>query len=155
MAVQSSHPLSAEEEASLALQLDESATEAAQSEGLARPIVRLVFTRPDFLEKIALHQHGLDDRIVEYAKYQLFNGGAEGITPQRHRLLFDFTQKDSGRLIFLIYDRKAGRPIRILQVPMEEFQNLAAEFQNNLELRQELERCFPGCRVDVDILLQQ
>lgn len=155
MAVQSSHPLSAEEEASLALQLDESATEAAQSEGLQRPQVRLVFTRPDFLEKIALHQHELDDRIVEYAKYQLFNGGAEGITPQRHRLLFDFTQKDSGRLIFLIYDRKNGRPIRILQVPMEEFQNLTEEFQNNPDLRQELERCFPGCRVDVDMLLQQ
>ena len=137
----------------LAMQFDESATEAAQAEGLQRPTVRLVFTRPDFIEKIALHQQGLDDRLVEYAKYQLFNGGAEGITPQRHRLLFDFTQKDAGLLTFIIYDRKTGRPIRVLQVPMEEFQHLSQEIQDNDDLRAELDRCFPGCRVDIDMLL--
>ena len=155
MVVQTAHPLSEEEEAALALKLDESATEAAQSEGLQRPIVRLVFSRPDFIEKIALHQQGLDDRIVEYAKYQLFNGGAEGITPQRHRLLFDFTQKNAGRLTFIIYDRKTGRPIRVLQVPMEEFQQLVTEIQNNAELQAELDHCFPGCQVDIDMLLKQ
>lgn len=153
MVVQPAHPLPADEEAALALQLDESATEEARAEGLQRPTVRLVFTRPDFIEKIALHQQGLDDRLVEYAKYQLFNGGAEGITPQRHRLLFDFTQKEAGRLTFFIYDRKTGRPIRVLQVPMEEFQRLSEEFLSNADLQAELDHCFPGCRVDIDMLL--
>ena len=153
MVVQTAHPLPPEEETMLALQFDESATEAAQAEGLQRPTVRLVFTRPDFIEKIALHQQGLDDRLVEYAKFQLFNGGAEGISPQRHRLLFDFTQKDAGLLTFIIYDRKTGRPIRVLQVPMEEFQHLSQEIQDNSDLRTELDRCFPGCRVDIDMLL--
>ena len=154
MAVQPPHPLPPEEEAAMALRLDESATEAALDEGLERPTVRLVFTRPDFIEKIALHRQGLDDRIVEYAKFQLFNGGAEGINPQRHRLLFDFTQQAEDRIVFLIYDRKTGRPVRILQVPMAEFQNLVKEFQTNSEARQELEHCFPGCRVDIDMLLE-
>ncbi len=153
MAVQTAHPMTEEDSATLTLKLDESATEAARTEGLQCPTVRLVFTRPDFIEKIALHQQELDDRLVEYAKYQLFNGGAEGLNPKRHRLLFDFTQKDTGRLTFIIYDRKTGRPIRVLQVPMEEFQKLSEEFQANPALREELDRCFPGCLVDIDMLI--
>ena len=153
LAVQPAQSLPPETEAAMALQLDESATEEAQAAGLQRPVVRLVFTRPDFIEKIALHQQGLDDRLVEYAKYQLFNGGADGITPQRHRLLFDFTQKDAGRLTFIIYDRKTGRPVRVLQVPMTEFNQLVKEFRQNPALQAKLDRCFPGCRVDVDTLL--
>ena len=153
MAIQTAHPVEEDEAIALALQVDESASETAREAGLPRPAVRLVFNRPDFLEKIALHQQELDDRVVEFAKYQLFNGGAEGLDPKRHRLLFDFAQKDGSCLGFLIYDRKSGRPIRVLQVPMKEFEALRDEIGANAALRQELDHCFPGCRVDVDILL--
>ena len=155
--VQEPHPLPETKARQLALQLDESATIAAQNQGIQRPVVRLVFTRPDFLEKLFLRQKGLDDRVVEFAKYQLYNGGTEDgqLSPARHRLLFDFSQKNDDRLVFLVYDRVSGRPIRVLQVPMAEYQALDTEIRNNPETQQEIEHCFPGCRVDVDILFQQ
>ena len=153
MAIQTAHPMDDDAALAMAMQVDEDATETARAAGLQRPPVRLVFSRPDFIEKIALHQQQLDDRIVEFAKYQLFNGGAQGLDPKRHRLLFDFAQKDASALAFLIYDRKSGRPVRVLQVPMTEFQALKDEFAAKAELRQELDHCFPGCRVDVDILI--
>ncbi len=150
-------PLPEEQAKSLALQLDEAVTEVARSQNVQRPVARLVFTRQDFLEKIFLHKRNLDDRVVEFAKYQLFQGGAgeeASLSPSRHRLLFDFGQKEEDRLVFLVYDRKLGRPIRLLQVPRQEFDALKEEIHLNPSLQRELDRCFPGCRVDVDLLYQ-
>ena len=137
--------------AALALQMDEGATNAALENGLQRPVVRLVFTHPDFVEKIFLHQAKLDDRVIEFAKYQLFNGGADGeIDPLKHRLLFDIGHSDEEKLVFIVYARKAGRPIRLLQVSRAECELLRKEITDNPQLRQELDHIFPGCLVDVD-----
>ncbi len=153
--VQEPHPLPPAAAAKTALALDESATAAAREKGLQRPVVRLVFTRPDFLEKIHLHRHGFDDRIMEYAKYQLFNGGAEAaLSPDQHRLLYDFTRPPSDSLQFIIFQRKNGRPLRMLQVPLDEFRKLEEECRLNPAVQAELDRAFPGCRVDVDRLFE-
>ncbi len=154
MVVHEVKKVSAEMRKAVAQQLDEEATAAAVEAKLLRPTVRLVWTRQDFIEKIFLHQNGLDDRVVEYAKYQLFNGGADGaINGASHSLLYDFTQKDPEQLVFLVFERSSGRPIRILQVPMAEYQRMAEEFQVNPQLQKELELAFPGCYVSVDSLL--
>ncbi len=155
--VQEPKALPDEQAKALALQLDESATTAAMNQGVQRPVVRLVFSRPDFLEKLYLWKRGLDDRVIEFAKYQLFNGGTEEgeLSLGRHRLLFDFSQKDESRLVFLVYNRQNGRPIRVLQVPMAEYQALDKEIRDNPQLRVEIDHCFPGCRVDVDELVKQ
>lgn len=143
------------EMAAAANELDESATAAAQHAGTVRPKVRLVFARPEFIEKIHLHRNGMDDRLVEFAKYQLFNGGAgDAIDPRQHRLLYDFSQSDEEKLSFIVFNRKTGRPIRVLQVPMQEFQQLEEEISINPTLLKELERVFPGCRVDVDNIFE-
>ncbi|MBO7741198.1 MAG: hypothetical protein J6S21_01465 [Victivallales bacterium] len=137
--------------AELAAKLDESATDAACQTGTVRPKVRLVFARPEFIEKIHLHRSGMDDRLIEFAKYQLFNGGAgDAIDPKEHRLLYDFSQSDDDKLSFIVFNRGTGRPVRVLQVPMEEFRKLEEEVAVNPAILQELERVFPGCRVDVD-----
>ena len=143
--VQEPRELPEEQSQSLALQLDESATTAAVNQGVQRPQVRLVFSRPDFLEKLYLRKRGLDDRVIEFAKYQLFNGGTEegALDIRRHRLLFDFSQQDDTRLVFLVYNRQNGRPIRVLQVPMAEYQALDQEIRENPQLRREMEHCFP------------
>lgn len=153
--VQEPHPVSEAETNEMAQKLDESATRAAMEQGVQRPMVRLVFTRPDFLEKLYLRRHGLDDKVIEFAKYQLFNGGTEDgqLAPEKHRLLFDFSQSDDSVLGFIVYSRATSRPIRMLHVSRDEYNALADEINANPALGKEMERCFPGCRVDVDDLL--
>ena len=108
------------------------ATEAAMRENLDRPTVRLTVSLPDFIEKISLRRLGLDDRLIEYAKHQLFsNLGDERLNSSAHRLLVDFSNKDADKLAFIVYDRETNRPISSLHVPMEEFNNLVKEFSVN------------------------
>ena len=110
-------------------------------------------TFPDFIEKISLRRLGLDDRLIEYAKHQLFsNLGDERLNSSAHRLLVDFSNKDADKLAFIVYDRETNRPISSLHVPMEEFNNLVKEFSVNDQLMNELDTLFPSCYVSVDRL---
>ena len=155
MLVQEPHPLPEAQMRAMAMQLDESATNAAIGQGVQRPIVRLVFTRQDFLEKLYLRRNGLDDRVIEFAKYQLYNGGTEDgqLSQAKHRLLFDFSRVDANTLSFIVYNRSNGRPIRMLEVSRSEYEALVEEIGSNAELGKEIDKCFPGCRVDVDELV--
>ncbi len=136
-------------------EIDCMATDAAYQENLERPTVRLVFTREDFLEKISLHLRGLDDRLVEYAKFQLFqNTGGASLTPQQHRLLYDFSSSDEAKMQFIVFDRESGKPCASLHLPMLDFQNMVEEFDENDNLKLELERIFPSCVVHVDRLYE-
>ncbi|MBR4372033.1 MAG: CpXC domain-containing protein [Victivallales bacterium] len=134
-------------------EIDVMATEAAMKENLDRPTVRLTVSLPDFIEKISLRRLGLDDRLIEYAKHQLFsNLGEERLSSSAHRLLVDFSNKDANKLAFIVYDRETNRPISSLHVPMEEFNNLVKEFSVNDQLMNELDTLFPSCYVSVDRL---
>ena len=149
MLIQERRPPTREGLQKLVQNVEAAATQAAMSQGLERPELRMVFARPEFIEKLFLHQRGYDDRIVEYAKYQLL-GNTEGLDPAKHRLHYDFSHDDGQLLHFIVFSRKGHRPVRMLQVPMEEYRALAAEFDQSPEARAELERAFPGCLVDVD-----
>ena len=134
-------------------EIDVMATEAAMKENLDRPTVRLTVSLPDFIEKISLRRLGLDDRLIEYAKHQLFsNLGEDRLNSSAHRLLVDFSNKDESKLAFIVYDRETNRPISSLHVPMEEFNNLVKEFSVNDQLMNELDTLFPSCYVSVDRL---
>jgi DNA-directed RNA polymerase subunit RPC12/RpoP len=134
-------------------EIDVMATEAAMKENLDRPTVRLTVSLPDFIEKISLRRMGLDDRLIEYAKHQLFsNLGEDRLSSSAHRLLVDFSNKDESKLAFIVYDRETNRPISSLHVPMEEFNHLVKEFSVNDQLMNELDTLFPSCYVSVDRL---
>lgn len=136
-------------------EIDCMATDAAYQENLERPLVRLVFNREDFLEKIALHLRGFDDRLIEYAKFQLFqNTGGASLMPQQHRLLYDFSNSDEQKMQFIVFDREAGNPCASLHLPMQDFKDMVEEFQNNDNLQQELQTIFPNCVVHVDRLYE-
>ncbi len=141
----------------VAAKFDEWATTAALEHQVQRPVVRLVFTRQDFIEKIYLHRLGYDDRVIEFAKYQLFNEGIQGgnYNFREHHLLYDFGHQDQETMGFIIFDKKLGRPIRIISVPRQEYDALVDEIRSNPELMHELDRCFPGCLVDVDMLFEK
>ncbi len=136
-------------------EIDCLATDVAFQENLERPTVRLVFNREDFLEKISLHLRGLDDRLIEYAKFQLFqNTGGVSLLPEKHRLLYDFSNSDEIKMQFIVFDRESGKPWASLHLPMTDFQAMVAEFEKNDSLKLELERIFPNCVVHVDRLYE-
>jgi hypothetical protein len=135
-------------------EVDCMATEVFSRENLERPQVRLTFTYPDFIEKIKLHTLGYDDRLIEYAKYQLFrNISEEQLSKFQHKLLLDFSNRDEDKLVFLVYDRETNRPLSAVHVPMEDFRSLEQEFAENLEMLKELDAIFPTCHVSADRLI--
>ncbi len=133
---------------------DETAADIAEKEGVEKPIARLTTTIWDFIEKIFIWRLGLDDRLVEFAKQQLFrNTDLDKLSRTQHRLLLDFSATDNEKLVFLVFDRETNQPVGRMHVPMEEFRKLTEEFQGNDQLMNELNTLFPSCVVSVDRLI--
>lgn len=114
---------------------------------------RIVFTRRQLIEKVALHRSGLDDRIVEYVKYHLLNGRDEKLDPVRHELLFDFSRDAGAMLAFLVFDRETGKAQASAHLPRELYDELAETFATSAAMQEELNKLFPDQWVSVDTLV--
>jgi len=119
------------------------------------PDCRLTIDRKQFIEKIAIHNNGLDDRIVEYIKYQLYNNKNEkkAIDNMRYELLYDFSAQDSEILPFVVFDREMGKPISSAHIPFDTYKELDATFGGNPKYKEEMKKIFNGFYVNVDCLL--
>jgi len=126
----------------------------ADEPDLAPPTCRLTFRRSDFIEKIAILLRGLDDRVVEFVKYQLLNHPGEefGLDPVRQRLLFDFSRDEDENLAFLVYERETNQPTARTHLPMETYREIADMLLGNHSLDEELSQLFPGAYVSVERL---
>ncbi len=134
--------------------VDVMATDVFSEQGMARPIVRLVFGMPEFIEKIAIRHLGFDDRLVEYAKLELYRNIQEPkLSRTQHRLLLDYSHCDENNLYFLIFDHDTSKMVNAIQVPMEEFRALMKSARENDQVALELDAAFPGCYVSADRLL--
>ncbi len=117
------------------------------------PRLRLTLSRREFIEKIALEMQGLDDRIIEYLKYQLYNRKQENPPdPARDEILFDFSQEDPEKLAFLIFPRSGPQARAAAHYPMDLYRELDRMVEENEAFRKELERLFPSYFVSVDRL---
>ncbi len=135
-------------------EIDATMTEEAQTHGIARPTIRLTYQRPDFIEKIAIHKLGFDDRLIEYAKLQLFRNMDElQLSRATHRLLLDYSRTNDEHLLFLVYDRESQKPINAIQVEMRDYLSLEEELMQSEDLQRELDAAFPGCYVCADRLI--
>ena len=114
---------------------------------------RLTVTRNTFIEKVFIHQHELDDKLVEYVKYQLYQNSSREIDPVRSELLYDFSGQDGGTLAFLVIDRESGRATAGAHIPMDVYEELADTFVGDRRLQDELDSLFPGYFVSVDRLM--
>ncbi len=124
----------------------------AEEPELMAPTCRLTLRRSDFVEKIALHFRGLDDRVVEYVKYQLLHhpGGDFGLDPVRQRLLFDFSRDNDENLAFLVFERETNEATARTHLPMETYREVAEMLLGNEALNEELDQLFPGAYVSVE-----
>ena len=117
------------------------------------PQCRLTLTRKTFVEKISLHLHRLNDRLIEYIKYQLYENPQKKIDPIRNELLYDFSAQDDGKLPFLVMDRESGQATAGAHIPIEIYSELASTFLTDSKLQEELASLFPGFYVSVEKLL--
>lgn len=135
-------------------EIDCQATEMFSQQNLPRPTIRVTFNHADFVEKICLHILGFDDRLIEFAKYQLLkNMPGDKLSVFQHKLLLDFSNTDNNKLIFLVFDRESKSPLTQVHIPFQDFQALTEEFADNPQMWQELETVFPNCYVSVDRIL--
>ncbi len=116
--------------------------------GEVAPQCRLVFRRQDLVEKIVMLRAELDDRLVEYIKYQLYLKRATELDPRKKALLYDFSNGDKEQLAFVVFDRKSGRAESATHVPMALYRELADACRESDELRGEMTKLFPGMRVN-------
>jgi hypothetical protein len=128
-----------------------------KEQGVTPPTCRLVTDRSALIEKIVLHDRGLDDRVVEYVKYQMFNNrnGEHRLDPVRDRLLYDFSAPETAEemLAFIVFDRESGRPRAGAHIPLEVCREVLETFSTSFEMRDELQALFPGYEVNADRLL--
>jgi len=127
-----------------------------KEQGLAPPTCRLVTDRRALIEKIALHERGLDDRVVEYVKYQMLGNrhGGQRLDPVRDRLLYDFSAEAEGEtLAFIVFDRESGKPRAGAHLPMDVYREVGEAFSTSTEMRDELQALFPGYEVNAERLL--
>jgi hypothetical protein len=117
-----------------------------------KPDCRVTFHRRNFIEKIASFAAGLDDRLLEYIKYQLYNREDEPVDRVRYELLLDFSHGDEQRLVFLLFNRETGDASNAAYIPMATYEDLEDAFQNDTGLAEELDRLFPGAYVSVERL---
>lgn len=79
------------------------------------PNVRLVTTRVELVELIYLIEAGMNQRIVEYIKYNIFTRNQEKIDPKIHRLLLNVEDSTVDELFFVtqnVEDQKLGQVLR-------------------------------------------
>ncbi len=141
----------AEEE--MAVVIEHIFAELLEEDGIALPDCRLAVTRKSFIEKIALHMDDLDDLIVEYIKYQLYQNEEEQIDPIRHELLYDFSQKIPDALPLIVFDRENGQACASMHISLELYQEIKDAVNNDEVLQEELNSLFPGYFVSVERLL--
>lgn len=115
------------------------------------PEIRLTTSRRHFIEKIALHAHGLDDRLIEYIKFQMYNRETEKVDPVRFELLYDFSNQDNDKIAFLVYDRETGKASAGAHIPMDLYKEIWEMFSGSgTSLHEELSMLFPGYIVSAD-----
>jgi hypothetical protein len=126
----------------------------ADAEFEEMPTCRLTLTHRRFIEKIAIHIHGLDDRLVEYVKYQLYNRPEQPVDAGCYDLFYDFSPQEENILAFIIFDRDTARPQAVTHIGRDLYDELEEAFLQDAALQQELHALFPGCYVSVERILE-
>lgn len=124
----------------------------AELPGELLPECRLTISRRTFIEKIMLFENGLDDRLVEFIKYQLYQHPKHPIDANKLELLYDFSATDADRLMFVAIERATGRATANTHLEMAAYQEMAEIYAKTETGREEMRKIFPEYFVSADRL---
>jgi hypothetical protein len=124
----------------------------AELPGELLPECRLTVSRRGFIEKIMIFENGLDDRLIEFIKYQLYQHPKHPINANKFELLYDFSATDADRLMFVAIERATGRASVHTHLEMAAYQEMAEIYAKTDAGRDEMKKLFPGYFISADRL---
>ncbi len=116
------------------------------------PDVSLVFSRAELVERIFLHDAGLNERIIEYIKYIIYSRNAGKINAARKLLLFDAEDSTPEALCFVVQDVESKKLESVLQYERKTYTALCEMFDKDDQTPTLLE-LFPGPYISARRLL--
>lgn len=120
-----------------------------------RPVCRLVLSYRGFMEKTAVFLQQLDDVVIEYIKYQLYQDSKRDLDPVRTEILYDYSGEDEENLEFVVFDRETGEAQGGISVPLDVYEEVQASIAKDADLKSEIDRLFPGYYLNVDRIFEE
>ena len=111
------------------------------------PQVHMVINRSQLIERIFLHEAGLNERIIEYIKMQIYTHSSEAADPEGKILLFNAEDSTGDDLCFVIQDAETGKLEGMLQYKREAYDAFTEMFEKDDEVGNIFE-LFPGPYID-------
>lgn len=110
-------------------------------EGTPVPRLQLVLSRVELIERIFVLEEKLDERLIEYVKYLIYQNNAARIPARKKNLLFNAQKSDDNTFCFAIQDIDTMTFDDVLSYPRSQYQKLRNKFMADDE---ELTALFPG-----------
>ncbi|MFC1467664.1 CpXC domain-containing protein, partial [Verrucomicrobiota bacterium] len=110
-------------------------------DGTPVPRLQLVLTRVELIERIFLLEQDLDERLIEYVKYLIYQNNASRVPAQDKNLLFNAQKSDDNNFCFVVQDINTASFDEILSYPRSQYQKLKNKFMADDD---ELTAFFPG-----------
>ena len=107
------------------------------------PQVHFVINRSQLIERIFLHEAGLNERIIEYIKLQIYTRSSEAADPENKILLFNAEDSTGDDLCFVIQDEESGKLEGMLTYKREAYDAFTEMFEKDDEVGNIFE-LFPG-----------
>lgn len=107
------------------------------------PALHLVLDRIELVERIFLLEAGLDPRLIEYIKHNIYTKNISRLNPAQKRLLFDAQDSDAENLVFVVQDIASRKLETVIHYRREAYQALAEMFDDDAQTAQLLD-LFPG-----------
>ena len=116
------------------------------------PVVHLVFTRSELVERIYLLEAGLNERVIEYIKYMMYSRNLERLNPRDKMILFNAQDSNEQALCFVTQNMETLQLEELLEYDRNAYDGLMEMFDQDDQTAQLME-LFPGPHVSARALL--
>ena len=104
----------------------------------------LVINRTELVERIFLFEAGLNHRLIEYIKYQIYIRNLEQIDPMARRLLFNAQDSTDEYLRFVVQDLGTLQFESVVDYPRKGYDALQDALENSDDQAAMIMELFPG-----------
>ena len=118
------------------------------------PAIGLILNRLELVERIFLHEAGLNERVVEYLKYMMYTRNPRRLDPDRKTILFNAQDSTDDPLCFVIQDVASRKLEGVLKYERKVYDALCEMFDRDEETPDLLE-LFPGPYISARALLRR
>ena len=125
---------------------------SAMPQGVDLPQLHLVFTRTELVERIFLHEAGLNERIVEYIKYLIYVKNIDKVSPEDKALLFNAEDSNDDSLCFVVQDGGSHQLESVFEYSRKAYDGICEMFDQDDQTATLLE-LFPGPHLSARSLL--